>query len=1045
MRRSAILRSVLAFTAVAATTLGVGGERAGSASAAEFALNGRTFTLPDGFTIEQAAGPPLVDRPIVADFDEEGRLYVADSSGSNDPVKTQLEKKPHRIVRLEDTNGDGRFDSQTVFADKMMFPEGAMWFDGSLYVSAPPSIWKLTDTNGDGVADKRVEWFQGKTLTGCANDLHGPYLGLDGWIYWCKGAFAEQTYPRPGKTPFVTTASHIFRCRPDGSGIEPVMTGGMDNPVDVVFTPGGERIFTTTFLQNPGGGKRDGLIHAAYGGVYGKVHKVIDGHVRTGPDVMPVLVHLGPAAPCGLTTFESNAFGPAFRDNLFACNFNLQKVTRHALTPLGATFASSAEDFLVSNHHDFHPTDVIEDADGSLLVVDTGGWYKLCCPTSQLHKPDVLGAVYRVRRAGAAVVDDPRGLKLSWRTLTPKALTGLFDDPLPAGRRRAIHALGKKGSEAVPSVAEAVAKGKTAETRRNAVWAATRIDGDDARAASRPAIADPDESVRQAAIHSASVRLDEQALPKLLAVLAGPSHQNRRAAAEALGRLGDSSAIPALLTAAGEPGDRFLEHSLTYALIEIANPTATAAGLASENARTHRAALVALDQMVGGKLDPEAVARDLAAAAPSTREIATWIVGRHPAWAPALAGFLKARLAEKTLSKSDGAELAGLLARFAREKAVQDLLTETLRDVKAPRESRTIALRAIGQSGLKDVPKAWVEGLASILATERPALGAEAVATTRALPLTFNHAPKLAEALLAIAGDSTAPVVERLDALAALPAGLAALPPGLFALLKDELAPEKPAGLRTSAANILARTKLDSEQLIALADAVKTAGPLEMDRLLTAFEQSKDDAVGRKLVAVLKDAPALAYLRVEILKPRLDKFGERVRQQAESIYATLNVDAAKQKARLEEMLPTLTGGDVRRGQEVFLGAKTACRTCHAVGYVGGNVGPDLTSIGKIRTDRDLLESILYPSLSFVRSYEPVTVATRDGKVVNGLLRSDSSDEVVLAVNATEVARVPRDDIEEMRPGAVSVMPAGLEQQITRQELADLLSFLKSRK
>ncbi len=57
----------------------------------------------------------------------------------------------------------------------MMFPEGAMWLDGSLYVAAPPSIWKFTDTDGDGVADQRVEWFQGKTLTGCANDLHGPY------------------------------------------------------------------------------------------------------------------------------------------------------------------------------------------------------------------------------------------------------------------------------------------------------------------------------------------------------------------------------------------------------------------------------------------------------------------------------------------------------------------------------------------------------------------------------------------------------------------------------------------------------------------------------------------------------------------------------------------------------------------------------------------------------------------------------------------------------------------------------------------------------
>src|SRR5947209_3634580 len=64
----------------------------------QVSLNGHTFTLPEGFEVELVAGPPLVNRPIVADLDEDGRLYVADSSGSNDPVKVQLEKKPHRIV-----------------------------------------------------------------------------------------------------------------------------------------------------------------------------------------------------------------------------------------------------------------------------------------------------------------------------------------------------------------------------------------------------------------------------------------------------------------------------------------------------------------------------------------------------------------------------------------------------------------------------------------------------------------------------------------------------------------------------------------------------------------------------------------------------------------------------------------------------------------------------------------------------------------------------------------------------------------------------------
>ena len=115
------------------------------------------------------------------------------------------------------------------------------------------------------------------------------------------------------------------------------MTGGMDNPVDVVFTPGGERIFTTTFFVHPGGGQRDGLIHAIYGGIYGKVHDPIfqPAHKWTGPEVMPPLLHMGPAAPCGLTRYESDSFGKAYQDNLFACYFNLHKVSRHVLTPVG--------------------------------------------------------------------------------------------------------------------------------------------------------------------------------------------------------------------------------------------------------------------------------------------------------------------------------------------------------------------------------------------------------------------------------------------------------------------------------------------------------------------------------------------------------------------------------------------------------------------------------------------------------------------------------------------------------------------------------------
>src|SRR5207302_955875 len=144
---------------------------------------------------------------------------------------------------------------------------------------------------------------------------------------------------------------------------------------------------------------------------------------------------------------ESRVFGEEYQDNLFACQFNKHKISRHILEPEGATFKAHDDDFLVSDNLDFHPTDVLEDADGSLLVIDTGGWYKLCCPTSQLHKPDVLGAIYRVRRLHAPKVEDSRGLKLSWATMKIDQLVDLLDDPRPAVRRRATQMLGRLSSK----------------------------------------------------------------------------------------------------------------------------------------------------------------------------------------------------------------------------------------------------------------------------------------------------------------------------------------------------------------------------------------------------------------------------------------------------------------------------------------------------------------------------------------------------------------------------------------------------------------------
>jgi putative membrane-bound dehydrogenase-like protein len=1018
------------------------------AMGAEFKIGARTLTVPDGFEVELAAGPPLVERPISAAFDEEGRLYVTDSSGSNDAPQKQLKEKPHRIVRLEDTDGDGRFDKSTVFADKMMFPEGAMWREGSLYVGAPPSIWKLTDKDGDGVAEEREEWMQGKTLTGCANDLHGPYAGPDGWIYWCKGAFAKQTFERPGKSPFVTRAAHIFRSRADGSGIEPVMTGGMDNPVGVAFTATGERILCATFLQEPGGGKRDGLIHAIYGGVYGKVHDVIDEHPRTG-DVMPVLAHFGPAAPCCVIRYESDAFGADYQDNLFTCLFNLRKVERDVLVADGATFKTVDTNFLTSDDPDFHPTAVIEDADGSLLVLNTGGWYKLCCPTSQLAKPDVLGEIYRVRRQGAARPEDARGGSIAWTTLTVEAAAGLLGDPRPAVQKRAIARLVKSGDKGVEAAARVLRESSLLAARRNALWALTQMDGAAARATVRGAIGDRDGTIRHLTVESASLWRDAEAGPALLGLLGDEDLQVRRLAAEGLGRIGDRSAVPGLLSAASQfdsknagldTSSRILEHSIIFALIEIADRPATWEGLRSENPRVHRAALVTLDQMPDGQLSARDVTPLLVSTNAVLRETANWIAGRHSDWGSELVGFFRERFKESGLTAAEAAGVEAQLAPFTGRPEMQEFLSGILPDAGSPKWARLAALRAMAEA--RPIAAAWPGQVSQMLRSSDADLVREGISTAHAFMLEKAANPELNAALLQIGGNENASPETRLAALAAA-APLDNPAPELFRFLLGGVEAAKPWAIRNNAAAVLGRARLGRDQLLDLAGALRTAGPAELTKLLTPFEGCEDEAVGLRLVGDLGAAKALSSLRPEALQSKIEKFPQTVQKEAGALLSKLSLDAGGQKRRLDELIAQLPKGDVRRGQAIFNNPKVACVSCHAMGYLGGHVGPDLTSVGTIRTERDLLESIIYPSASFVRSFEPMILTTKAGDDYTGIVRKDAPDEVVLTTGPQAEVRIARADIAEMRQGSVSIMPQGLDSQLTKQELADLVAFLKN--
>jgi putative membrane-bound dehydrogenase-like protein len=1039
-----------------------------SGPAAEFKFGEVTITVPDGYTVERIAAAPVVDRPIAVSFDEQGRLYATDSGGMTEKAEKQLAAKPHRVRRLVDTDGDGVFDTSTLFADKLMFPEGCLWHEGSLYVAAPPELWKLTDTNDDGVADQREVWHDGNTLTGCANDAHGPYLGRDGWFYWTKGAYAEQNYTLPNGKPFKTRASHIFRARPDHSGLEPVLTGGMANPVNVAFLSTGERFLSATFFVKPAAGRRDGLLHAIHGGVYGREdHDSIYEHTMTG-DVLPLLHHNGASAPCGLTATSGSLFGGGHRDNLFACYFNLHQVVRHELIPNGATFTTRDTVFFSSDHPDVHPTDVLEDADGSLIVVDTGGWYKVCCPTSQLAKPDVLGAIYRVRKIGAPKLADPRGLKIAWAKQSPADLAKLLDDPRLYVQQRAIAELGKRGSKTVSSLDKVLGGKGSATAKQNAIWALTRVDDKAAREAVNTAIYFKDAEVRLAAIHSAALWRDAGALTPLKYSLSRDNGATARAAAEALGRIGDKSAVAALLGVAERlpqvkdaDARRMLEHSVIYALVEIGDGAAirreltrvlpetrlktvlnTTGGANDTAASLWRAALVALDQIGGLELKPAEVAALRYSAHADLRETAFWIASHRPEVGDQLARTYYGDLLFDSLPRPDITITSAQLARLAKSPAIQNTLPQILGEATAPHHSHIIALRAMAQANLKEIPAPWLPALTSALGGTNDALTAEAVTTLRALTLPKQGTKELFQMLQSVGEDPELPAATRLDALA-IAGTPAVIEKPLFNFLLASAAPTQPHLTRTTAANILAKAKLSPAQQLELAEAARALGPLELPRILPAFERGANEALGLKLVAALGASTGFNGLRVDLLKSLFAKYPPPVQDAGQALLTRLNADEAAQAAHLGKLVAELRDGDIRRGQALFLSARAACSSCHKIGYGGGTLGPDLTNIGKVRNERDLLEAIVFPNASFVRGYEPFTVATKGGDDYTGVVVKDAPDEVILAVGPQLEQRIARADVTGLRPGAVSLMPGGLDSVLTKQELADLVAFLKS--
>jgi putative membrane-bound dehydrogenase-like protein len=991
------------------------------------------FSFPPGFKVLKAAGAPEIQFPMFACFDDKGRLYVAESSGLDLYKELQNQTRKCRVSVLEDKDGDGVYESAQVFGDKLVFPMGLAWRDGKLYVADPPDLVTLEDTNGDLKADVRKV-----VLTGFGHkdngSLHGLVFGPDGWLYMTMGQPDGYNLKRPGLPPLVGTSGALIRSRPDGT--EPqVLSRGFENLVEIAFLPSGEIIGTDNWYSLPTAGIRDGLVHLVDGGLYptslndtGTVFP-ISGAPLPAVSLYPAVAH------SGMVRYLGSSFPQDYRNTFFSAQHNTRKIVRHRLNRNGSTFVSEDEDFLTSNDPDFHPSDVLEDADGSLLVLDTGSWYVDHCPTGRIRKTLAKGGIYRVTRSQAPVMKDPWGKELSWSQLTAAQLVERLQDARPAVSERARELLAEANVAIEPELRKLLlppGKNDFTFAKENGIWALSRTSDSGAGKLLRDVVSvQSNPGLRALAARALGNRNDREAEPLLVQALKDPSPEVRMASAEALATCGSDRIVPEVIQALERSPDRFLEHALFMCLYRHAGEKALQEAVTSANPFQRKAALLLLDQRF--RLAPETVLSSAFSEAGSVREAAFQILKKHPEWGPVALSNISLLLQKQQLTSVERVALREFLSRFYRDEKVAELMALKQQSPAA----QEITLEVMTKAGAAAHPS-WGDFIgASFNHTQ---LIEKSVAAASAL-----QAPQCFPALEKIALGHAEPTV-RFQAIRGLARARDFNLEKHFGFLLGALQPARPYLERLAAAEILASCRLTSQQLERFVSAVANDRNIPLSTVLTAA--TKADLAGFNFKVLLDYLTAALQsgfsVPIDELKKITGTAPASIQQQFQQLAKAVEDRHKNAGSEIESTLPLLSGGDPNRGHSLFL-TKAACANCHRVGQTGGVIGPDLTKIGAIRSGRDLIESLIAPSSTFAQGYETWEVVLKSGEVLQGIRVRQADEAFVLRGASGGDMPLRREDIQSVQPRPVSVMPEGLMGVLTEEEKRDLLAYLQQLK
>lgn len=1051
--------------------------------------------VPKGMQIELFAAEPLLANPVTFTFDEQGRCYVVETyrlhAGVTDNRRHMVwldddlacrtvadrvamyrkhlgaefdsyAREHDRVRLLTDTNGDGRPDRATVFADGFRdaadgIGAGLLARGRDVWFACIPKLYLLRDEDGDGVAENRRTLHDGYGVhvAFLGHDLHGLCLGPDGRLYFSIGD-RGMNVETEGRTLAYPDTGCVLRCEPDGSNLE-VYATGLRNPQELAFNEVGD-LFTGD--NNSDSGDRARFVHLVEGGDSGwRIgYQYLTTPVNRGPwnaEKLWFPQHAGQAAylvppianvgdgPSGLAYDPGTGLPEAYRGSFLMADFRgsngISGVRAIKVKPRGATYElESQEEFAWS----VLATDVEFGVDSAVYISDwVQGWdttgrgriYRLFDP-----EPAAAAAAAEVRQLIATGMSSRSVPELA-------ALLAHRDQRIRQNAQlelatRAVNA----DKPAFSALSDVAAKGSTTIARLHGIWGLgqlARRSQADARTALRGLLPDSDAEVRAAAAKALGDARDAVAEDALITLLADVEPRVRFQAAMAVGKLHSRKALPAVWKSI-EAGadDPYLRHAGVMALAGIGDFDAILQAKQADSPAMRMAAVLALR-----RLEQPEVAHFLNDADDSIKLEAARAIYDAPI--PAALPQLAALAAEPSLPEPLAWRVLGANYRVG-GKAGAETLAEWASDARRLEATRVEALQMLAiwgtPSGRDRVLGLWrpIEARSTepAVAALVPRLSAVFAGNSdKALSAAAQcvSALKIREAAASLAtlvADHNRISSLRVVALEAL-AVLEATELEAAVKLADS---STDATLRTAGRGHLARLRAD-DALPLLREALDTGSLAEKQGALNTLG-SIDHPQADELLAAWLDRLLAGDLPPELALDLLTAASQR-----QSSHIREKLAAYDQARAVDDPLALyrecLSGGDAQRGRAIFQEkTEAACLRCHKIHNQGGQVGPELAGVGKRESREHLLESIVAPNRKIAKGFESIVLALDDGRVLVGVLRSEEEKALTIITAEGQIVTVEKASIED-RAGGVSAMPDTAVKVLTKAELRDLVEFL----